>query len=116
MIENIIFYGICVFFSLIALGAIWPRRYERTKLLLSFVLGVPAGLAVLIIAGYDALSVLDIRELFRYMGLDHNQLYGRARALLVGLLVMGIVAYFTAIECLLIQANRQIRGEGRVSA
>lgn len=112
MVENLIFYGICVFFSLIALGAVWSHRYRHTKVLSIIVVGVPLVLAAFHLSGYSFPALLDIRELFSFMGLYDNMLMGRVRAVIAIFVFFCIVGYITSIEVLLIQTTRHFFGGG----
>ncbi|UZJ43826.1 hypothetical protein OOT55_14335 [Marinimicrobium sp. C6131] len=113
MAENIIFYSICLFFSLIALGAVWSHRYSYTKVYLALFLGIPAALIGVMAAGLDVVSILDVREFFPYTFDADNQLEARGKGVVAVLMIAAVVAFFTSTMCLLIQARKRITSAGK---
>ena len=108
MIENVIFYSVCLFFSLIALGAVWGYRYSYTKVYVVLFLGIPAALLGLVAAGTDVMSILDVREFLPYTFGADNQLAARGRGFIAAIMIAGVVAFLTSTMCLLIQARERI--------
>ncbi len=108
MIENIIFYFICIFFSFIAFGAIWSHRYKHTKIFVTILVIIPAIFGLLYLSKANIASLLDIREIFSYLSYSGNQMAGRGKMLLVTILIFFIIAYFTIIICLLFQIKKRI--------
>lgn len=105
MIENLIFYFVVSFFTLIALGAVWEYRYRYTKFHISYVLGMPFLFLVLHQLDIDGFAVLDIREIFFYSGKAMEGSYGAGRGVgtIVAIIIMAIVGYLTSILCLIAQ-------------
>ena len=107
MIENIIFYIICFFFSLIGVGAVWSKHNLYTIPFILYIVGTTTFIALLYFNDFNVSQLFDVRHLLGII--DLNTQPGSRRIMPAILFVFtGVVAYITIIICLLIQLKRHI--------
>lgn len=108
MIENIIFYSICLFFALIGLGASWSARYKYQLRFKAIFIIAPILVSIVYITDPALLKVFDIRVIFKYLEYKKNGVPGRIRMFFVTILWFGIIGYLTITLILLTNTIQRI--------
>jgi hypothetical protein len=108
MIENIIFYTICFFFSLIGVGAIWSKHNSYTLPFIFYILGSTLFVVFLHFNGFNINQLFDVRHLLGIIDFQNTQAGSRRVMPAILFIFTGVVAYLTIIICLLIQFKRRI--------
>lgn len=111
MTENIIYYGICAFFSLLGLGGSW---YSRHSYYLAKVFSLALATAC------TAYLYFQQPELFLYLDITHslawvNEMAGqgsRLRMAVVTIIFFTVVAYLVCFEHVLIATIKRITNLG----
>lgn len=107
MIENIIFYIICFFFSLIGVGVVWSKHNLYIIPFIIYIMAATTFIALLYFNGFNISQLLDVRHLLGII--DINRQPGSRRIMPAILFVFtGVVAYITIVICLLIQFKKRI--------
>jgi len=111
MTENIIYYSICFFFSLLGLGVTWSNRFDYAGLK-SFTVFIVVVLALVInLYKPECFSFLDAKYIWSWVGEAHS-LEGRVRAVIAIGIFMGSAAYVVVIEHLLLATHKRITNKG----
>lgn len=107
MIENIIFYVICFFFSLIGVGAIWSKHDLYTKPFIIYIIGATSFVALLYFNGFNIYQLFDVRHL---LGIIDTNIQSGSRRIMPAILFIftGVVAYITIVICLSMQLKKRM--------
>ena len=108
MIENLIFYSICLFFSLIGLGASWSARHKYQFRLKAIFTIASVIIVIIFITNPELLKVFDIRVVFNYLDYNEHALPARLRMFFVTILWFSIIGYITISLILLINIIQRI--------
>ena len=103
MLENLIFYSICLFFALIGLGASWSARHKYQLWLKAIFILAPIIISMLYLTNPELLKAFDIRVIFKYLDYNPEALPGRIRMFFVTILWLSIIGYL--IITLILLAN-----------
>ncbi len=110
MAENVIYYGITIFFSLIALGVSWEDRAKKLSVKFAYI--VIASIAA--VSAYflvpDLFAFLDIRHAMGWsQDLPASEIGGkRLRFALVQLIWFAVVGYLVRLYQLTIALNLRV--------
>lgn len=110
MAENIIYYGITIFFSLIALGATWEDRAKKLSIKVAYIIvaSIAAVSAYFIVS--DLFAFLDIRHTLGWSNdLPAHEITGkRLRFAIVQLIWFAVVGYLVCLYQLTIALNQRV--------
>ena len=108
MTENIIYYSICVFFSVIGLGMTWTTRSRYIQIKAFVVILASIAVVTSYIYWPSLLGFLDARVIWSWVS-EKDNIDGRLRAMVVLLLFIGVACYFVLIEHLLLKSFSKYR-------
>ncbi|WP_370979739.1 hypothetical protein [Agaribacterium sp. ZY112] len=115
MIENIIYYSICFFFSIIGLGMTWEGRSKclAVKIILCAVISAAMILGVFFKPGYFA--IFDVRTMWSWV-MEAHGIEIRFRGVLVLAVFIGVASYIVLIEHLVISSYKRITNRSKFSS
>ena len=108
MIENLIFYSICLFFALIGLGASWSARHKYQLTFKAIFVITPIIIFILYLTNPELLKAFDIRVIFKYLDYSEDALPGRIRMFFVTILWFSIIGYLIITLILLTNTIQRI--------
>ncbi len=107
MTENIIYYGICVFFSLLGLGGSWYSRHRNYIVKVSALAFTTAFVVYLYMQQHDLFLYLDITHSLSWVNEVSGQ-GGRLRMAVVTVKFFSVVAYLVCFEHVVIASTKRI--------